>query len=101
MSAATGAGVDELIRSIDRAAGLSGPQEPVYISNIRHIELLGRAAEHLKDAVESTNSEIGQTPEEIVLSDLGLASECLQEVTGKRTTEDLLTAIFSRFCIGK
>jgi tRNA U34 5-carboxymethylaminomethyl modifying GTPase MnmE/TrmE len=40
-------------------------------------------------------------PEDIILSDVGAALELLQEVTGERTTDDLLSAIFSRFCIGK
>jgi len=29
------------------------------------------------------------------------ARERLEEVSGKRTTDELLDAIFSRFCIGK
>jgi len=36
-----------------------------------------------------------------VLADLREASDYLREVTGKRTTDDLLDAIFSAFCIGK
>jgi tRNA U34 5-carboxymethylaminomethyl modifying GTPase MnmE/TrmE len=39
--------------------------------------------------------------EEFVLADLQEAAGALQEVTGRRTTDDLLTHIFSRFCIGK
>jgi tRNA modification GTPase len=101
ISAATGHGVDELILSIDKAAELCGPNEPVYISNIRHIELLGRTTELLADAEAVAADKVGQMPEDIILSDLGAASELLQEVTGERTTDDLLSAIFSRFCIGK
>ena len=101
ISAATGDGVDALIRSIDSVAGLSGPQEPVYISNVRHVGLLGRAAEILRGAESAAAREMGQVPEEIILSDIGAAAELLQEVTGRRTTDDLLTAIFSRFCVGK
>jgi tRNA modification GTPase len=52
--------------------------------------------------VESAISKAGdQFPEELVLADLRTASDFLQEVTGKRTTEDLLDAIFSTFCVGK
>ena len=29
------------------------------------------------------------------------AAHLLQEVTGKRTSDDLLASIFERFCIGK
>jgi tRNA modification GTPase len=101
ISAATGSGIDDLILSIDKIVGLSGPQVPVYISNIRHIGLLGQSAEILTDAASAAALEIGQIPEDIVLSCLGAASELLQEVTGERTTDDLLAAIFSRFCVGK
>jgi tRNA U34 5-carboxymethylaminomethyl modifying GTPase MnmE/TrmE len=40
-------------------------------------------------------------PEEFVLADLQSAREALEEVTGKRTADDVLIHIFSRFCIGK
>ena len=100
-SAATGKGVPDIIRAIERTSGLAGSEEPVYISNLRHIELLGHVAEHLRSAERVTLGAVGQMPEELLLSDLRLATELLQEVTGRRTTEDLLTAIFSKFCIGK
>jgi tRNA U34 5-carboxymethylaminomethyl modifying GTPase MnmE/TrmE len=40
-------------------------------------------------------------PEEFVLTDLQDARAALEEVTGKRTSEDLLRHIFGRFCVGK
>ena len=40
-------------------------------------------------------------PEELVLADLQDARAALEEITGKRTPEDLLQRIFERFCIGK
>jgi tRNA modification GTPase len=43
----------------------------------------------------------GPVAEEFVLTDLHEARGALEEVTGKRTSEDLLRHIFSRFCIGK
>ena len=39
--------------------------------------------------------------EELVLADIADARRALEEVTGKRTTEDLLRRVFERFCIGK
>jgi tRNA U34 5-carboxymethylaminomethyl modifying GTPase MnmE/TrmE len=39
--------------------------------------------------------------EELVLADVREALDYLQEVTGRRTTDELLDAIFSGFCIGK
>jgi tRNA U34 5-carboxymethylaminomethyl modifying GTPase MnmE/TrmE len=36
-----------------------------------------------------------------VLADLQDARAALEEVTGKRTADDVLAHIFERFCIGK
>ena len=41
------------------------------------------------------------TPEEFVLADVHDARARLEEVTGARTPDDLLHAIFAKFCIGK
>ena len=101
VSAKTGFGVDALIRSITIVAGVSGPDELPHISNARQIDLLGRSTEvicRLEDALSSSGSNV---PEELVLAELRQAADFLQEVTGRRTTDDLLDAIFSTFCVGK
>jgi tRNA U34 5-carboxymethylaminomethyl modifying GTPase MnmE/TrmE len=43
----------------------------------------------------------GPMPEEFVLADLADARSALEEISGRRATDDLLAHIFSRFCIGK
>ncbi len=40
-------------------------------------------------------------PEEFVLADLQEARAAFEEITGRRTPDDLLAHIFARFCIGK
>ena len=42
-----------------------------------------------------------EASEEFPLLDLQDAAAALQEITGKRTADDLLRHIFERFCIGK
>jgi tRNA modification GTPase len=100
ISARTGAGIDDLVRAVARVVGLGHTPEYAAISNRRHIALLESARESLERA-SGLFGELGQTPEELVLSDIRMALDSLQEVSGKRTTEDLLEAIFSKFCIGK
>ena len=39
--------------------------------------------------------------EEFVLADLQEARTALEEISGRRVSDDLLAHIFSRFCIGK
>lgn len=101
VSALTGEGMEALAEAVARR--LSGSPTPVAacLSNVRHIQLLVRARENVQRAMESVVAGLGQTPEEIVLSELQATREALEEITGRRTTEDLLEAIFSRFCIGK
>ena len=68
------------------------------LSNLRHIELLERTAAALTRAAEAAATA---TPEELVLADLQEAREALEEITGKRTPDDVLRRIFEQFCIGK
>ena len=61
---------------------------------------------HPDIAFAKVNTEAEQglaatAPEEFVLTDLQDAARRLQEVTGARSSEDLLRSIFERFCIGK
>jgi tRNA U34 5-carboxymethylaminomethyl modifying GTPase MnmE/TrmE len=46
-------------------------------------------------------SENGSLSEEFVLADLQDARRAFEEISGRRTTDDVLAHIFSRFCIGK
>jgi tRNA modification GTPase len=101
ISATTGAGIVGLIRAIHTKIGIGDTSECALISNIRQIDLLGHSTEALRRAESTISETLGQTPEELVLVDLRLAVDYLQEVTGKRTTEELLNTIFSNFCIGK
>jgi tRNA modification GTPase len=97
--ATSGDGVDRLRDAIARALshGDSRRDAPA-ITNVRHVELLARARLALERAAAAARR---RTPEEFVLTDLHEARSALEEVTGARTAEDTLHAIFSKFCIGK
>ncbi len=99
LSAKTGAGLDRLIETIAATLSSSEPlRDEPQITNTRHIVLLERA----RDAVtRATTALAGEVPEEFPLLDLQEAAQALQEITGQRTSDDLLRHIFERFCIGK
>jgi tRNA modification GTPase len=101
VSAVTGTGLDRIIGAIGQMCGATGAGELPAVSNRRHIDLLGQTTECLARAELNVVTRIGQMPETIILSDLQAARACLEEVTGKRTSDDLLESIFSTFCIGK
>jgi tRNA modification GTPase len=71
------------------------------VTNVRHEALLRQAHEAIRRAMANLEEAGESASEELVLADLADARGALEEVTGKRTTEDLLRRIFERFCIGK
>jgi tRNA modification GTPase len=100
VSAVTGEGMDALRAAIVGQLGGGGERRDApAISNVRHIALLEAARESLERAEQASST--GGTPEEFVLVDLQQARAAFEEITGTRTTDDLLEHIFERFCIGK
>ena len=64
----------------------------------RHVDALRRAREQIVRAGEI----LGQTRSgELVAEELRAAQRHLNEITGEFDSEDLLGAIFGKFCIGK
>lgn len=75
-------------------------EEPL-VTNVRHAILLGQSRDALRRARAAASGADGALPEEFLLADIQEAEERLQEITGRRSSEDLLRHIFERFCIGK
>jgi tRNA modification GTPase len=101
LSATTGVGVERLRQVI--AATLAECEElrdPPALSNVRHIALLETAVAHLRRAADAAAVGV-ETPEEFLMTDLQQARASLEEITGRRTSDDVLKHIFERFCIGK
>ncbi len=99
VSAATGAGVKELLElirgrvesgGVDRSAG-------ELMVSARQAHLLGRALGALRHLL----GEGPNQPLDLAACDLAGALASLSELTGDAVTEDVLDRIFSAFCIGK
>ena len=101
VSAVTGEGLDELRAAIVNALDVDPRRDPPAITNVRHIALLERARSALERARAAASAPEGALPEEFVLLDLQDARAALEEITGRRTSDDVLAHIFERFCIGK
>lgn len=98
ISAATGAGIDILKdtlynKSVKSKINTNG----LIITSQRHYDCLQRAKEHLDQAI----SNIDNDTLDLITIDLNLAYSCLGEITGNTTGEDIIDAIFSKFCLGK
>ena len=101
VSARTGDGFDGLRAGLLRALDVEARDDPPAITNLRHVALLGRAHEALSRARMAAGAGNDALPEEFVLADLQEARAALEEISGRRTSEDVLSHIFARFCIGK
>jgi tRNA modification GTPase len=95
LSARTGAGVGLLHLELLRIARWQDHGEDLFLARERHLEALGRAAQHLELAIGEL------TRLELCAEELRQAHDALGLITGEFTPDDLLGEIFSRFCIGK
>ncbi|CAB1370978.1 tRNA uridine-5-carboxymethylaminomethyl(34) synthesis GTPase MnmE [Denitratisoma oestradiolicum] len=95
LSAKSGAGIDLLHDELLRMAGWQGHGEDVILARERHLEALAEAQLRL----DAATGQLGRI--ELCAEELRLAQEALSRITGEFTPDDLLGAIFSRFCIGK
>ena len=97
---ATGEGIEALKDAIERvvwSGRVSG--EPLQVTvNARHAEALRRAREATGRAAAGLSA---QESLELTALELRIAAQAVGEVVGKTTTDDLLDAIFSQFCLGK
>jgi tRNA modification GTPase len=72
--------------------------EHLIVANIRHKTLLAQIKENLSNTVKSLEDG---TPLEFIAFEIRSALDCLGEMVGETTTEEVLNRIFAQFCIGK
>ncbi len=98
-SALTGEGLDAVRQALVGAAvAAESLDDTPAVANQRHIALLERVAASVGEAADHARLGHG---EEIVLATLQDAFVALDEIVGKRSSEDVLRQIFATFCIGK
>jgi tRNA modification GTPase len=103
VSALTGEGVAGLKRRmveclIGGAGDLDIGAGEVLLTTARHVESMRRAAGSLERAAEGMESGL---TEELLAFEIGQALGALAEVTGESAAEEVVSEIFSRFCVGK
>jgi len=99
LSAKTGAGVDLLRHEVLAVVGAHEDMEGVFLARERHLHALRDAAAHLAAAAQHLAD--ARPPLELFAEELRAAQAALGAITGEVPADDLLGAIFSRFCIGK
>jgi len=99
LSALTAEGLENLTTAILAPFGTVDSEGVGFlVTDSRHYDLLRRTQRSVEDSVLELTA---QASEEIVLVGLHNALKFLGEITGETTSEDILSEIFSTFCIGK
>ncbi len=99
LSATERRGIDLLRTELLRVAGWQQTGESRFLARERHLLALKAAREHLDLAAEHASKDSQAL--DLFAEELRIAQERLNSITGEFTSDDLLGAIFSRFCIGK
>ncbi len=100
VSAKEKTGLDLLRYTIDRVIWEHGPpsREEVLITNVRHKEALANAIEACHQLIRGLKDEVSP---EFLAADMRHCLGQLGRIIGSDVTEDILSAIFSKFCVGK
>jgi tRNA modification GTPase len=101
VSARTLEGIPELRQAIVTALDIEPLRDTPEITNVRHIALVQQAQDALMRARVAAGGDAGSLSEEFVLADLQDARAAFEEIAGRRAGDEVLSQIFSKFCIGK
>ena len=90
-------GLEEAIKSLF-LQGITDSKSEVMVTNQRQNDLLRKAKQSLIEAIEAINDNM---PLDLVQIDLKEAWDSLGEITGDTAPDELITQLFSKFCLGK
>ena len=100
MSTKTLTGIEELEETIEEMFNISelNIENEIVITNVRHKNLIHKAAEEIKNAIVSIKNGL---PIDMLSIDLQEALQNLGEITGESISEEVVKGIFAKFCVGK
>jgi tRNA modification GTPase len=97
-SAKTGEGITQLRTKLGELAAQAAHSESAITANARQLAALKQAHGELLKAREAAEADM---PLDLLSVHLSAAAEALASITGTHTSEAMLDAVFSAFCIGK
>lgn len=100
LSTLTKEGLKDLEKEIVNVLGMSDIKEKDFnvLSNVRHINKIKQTINALNDVLHAIDI---QMPIDMTEIDLKKAWQYLGEITGDYHPEDLISELFSKFCLGK
>jgi len=94
VSSVTGGGIDQLLRRIEAMAKSILPAEDA-------LSLNRRQAGHVEEAEAALSDAAGSADLILIAESLRAARQAFDRLTGRAGIEDVLDALFGRFCLGK
>ncbi|UQS82967.1 tRNA uridine-5-carboxymethylaminomethyl(34) synthesis GTPase MnmE [Bombilactobacillus thymidiniphilus] len=100
ISAVAQQGIDQIEQNIQRLffTGITTQQNTAVVTNARQVGLLKQAQQALSDVVAGIKQ---QMPIDLVQIDMTNCWDKLGEITGESAPDELITQLFSQFCVGK
>ena len=100
ISAETGEGIEELKAAVVRWVSQDGAllEGNPLVTNTRQIEALRKGEEALKEAIDALDQGL---PPDCILVDIREAWAKISEISGQAVSEQIISHIFSKFCLGK
>ena len=100
ISALQNNGLEILINEIKRVTNINAihSMDNRYLNNVRQVDLLKKAHSSLLDARNGISNLIDISLIEI---DIKNAFDYLGQITGEASPDELITALFTKFCLGK
>ena len=98
ISAKKGDGLDALRHFMVQAATQGISNDDVLLTNARHYEALKHVLSALDEVLKGMDM---QMPSDLLVVDIRDALYHLGTITGKVASDEILSSVFSRFCIGK
>ncbi len=100
ISAKENIGLDALKKQIEKMvfARPLPSKEELFLTKERHRDAIALALKSLKDAISALDQDLSP---EFISSDIRFCLSSLSSIIGHDVTEDILSKIFSKFCIGK
>lgn len=87
--------LDKLIHTVPAATATA---DDIILTQARHLDNISKAIESLRYALTALTDG---TTADFIAQDIRRALHHIGEITGEITADDILTSIFTRFCIGK
>lgn len=97
LSSKTGEGVEELKNLIKQNGVGEIALDKAFIVEERHRDALSNAAQALSSAIEN----IQTLTADLLAVDLKDAWDALGEITGETASEEIISTVFAKFCVGK